>query len=99
VLYLNEPSLIICNAIPTMGVLCSLTVGRDKIDQGCPIGSTVNQWFEILIDEEAFAAGVLHHDWIIGGTISDLKEGGDILAVVTESISDDMTIIWVGTAS
>jgi hypothetical protein len=30
---LNEPSLIVCNAIPTMGVLCRLTVGRDKIDQ------------------------------------------------------------------
>ena len=30
---LNEPSLIICYAIPTMGVLCSLTVGCDKIDQ------------------------------------------------------------------
>lgn len=70
-----------------MGVLCSLTVGRDKIDQGrlkkkipqprlktfcCvlgtyPIGSTVNQWSESLIDKEAFAAGVLHCDWIIGG--------------------------------
>ena len=30
---LYKPSLIICNANPTMGVLCSLTVGRDKIDQ------------------------------------------------------------------
>ena len=30
---LNEPGLIICNAEPTMGVLFSLAIGRDKIDQ------------------------------------------------------------------
>ena len=30
---LNKPSFIICNAVPAMGVLCSLTVKRDKIDQ------------------------------------------------------------------
>ena len=29
---LNEPTLVICNTIPTMGVLRSLTVERDKID-------------------------------------------------------------------
>ena len=30
---LNKPTLIICYADPTMGVLCSLTIGGDKIDQ------------------------------------------------------------------
>ena len=30
---LNEPTFIICNAKSTMGVLCSLTVERDKVDQ------------------------------------------------------------------
>jgi hypothetical protein len=30
---LYKPAFIICNAKPTMGVLLSLTMGRNKIDQ------------------------------------------------------------------
>jgi len=98
VVYLNEPTLIICNAIPTMGVLCGLTVGRDKIDQSRPIGSTVNQWSKCLVGKESLAAVERHHDCIIGPS-SDFKQGTNTLTVFTKSVSDDMAVIWVGAAS
>jgi len=98
VVYLNEPTLIICNAIPTMGVLCGLTVGRDKIDQSRPIGSTVNQRSNCLVEKESLAAVELHHDCIIGPS-SNFKQGTNTLTVLTKSVSDDMAVIWVGASS
>ena len=31
-----------------------------------PVGSTVNQWFGILINKKSLAAAIFHHNWIIG---------------------------------
>jgi len=95
---LNEPILIVCNAKPTMGVLCSLTVGRDKINQRRPIGSTVNQRSRSLIEK-----GKSSSCWTVSLTVLlvpvPILNKAHVLAVKTKSISDDMTVIRVGTAS